>query len=88
MNAIEIVFAIIGVMITFIGFGFANKLESKFLRFLVKTIALVAGFLLTSALQFYLYKEGAGESMHYFLYMMIGYWLFFGGGIFGGKKIE
>ena len=85
---IELVFAIIGVVVTFILFGWANKLESKFLRFVVKTIALAVGLAVVVALQVLLYEEGPMESFRYFIYMMIGYWLFFGGGIFGGKKIE
>ncbi|GHU45258.1 hypothetical protein AGMMS50289_16010 [Betaproteobacteria bacterium] len=85
---IELVFAIIGVVITFTGFGLVNKLESKFLRFLLKTISLVVGFVVVVTLQVLLYEEGPMESLRYFVYMMIGYWLFFGGGIFGGRKIE
>jgi formyltetrahydrofolate synthetase len=75
MNPAALAFAIIGAAITFVGFGFAGKLESKFMSALAKIGALVIGFLSMPALESVMNVKGSSAAGGYWFYILLGAWL-------------
>jgi hypothetical protein len=69
-------FAIIGLVITLVGFGLASMSKSKFISFFIKIAALLAGFYSMPALQMLMNVKGTSMAGAYWAYMlMILWWL-------------
>jgi hypothetical protein len=69
-------FAAVGVVITLIGFGYANRIKSGAACFFVKILALLIGFSSMPALQVLMNTKGARASeaaVTYWVLMLVGY---------------
>jgi hypothetical protein len=85
MTATESISAITGVVITFIGFRLANKLESESLLFCARIIAIAVGFCSVVVLQGFVYGKDPTAPVGFFIFIIVG-----GGYILwklGGRKL-
>jgi hypothetical protein len=83
MKAMAFFIAIFGVVITFVGFGFAGGIKSKVISILAKFAALAIGALSLIAIQSLFGIKGMGSSGGYWVAILFGIWLlsrFFKGG--------
>lgn len=87
MNTSALVFAIVGAVVTFIGFGFARKFDSQIVALLIKIVALGVGFASMPVLESMMKVEGASAAGAYWVYILVGAWVI--SKLFGGSgKLE